>query len=309
MQIYPHIQPLSPAPQNGTAVAMGYFDGLHIGHRAVVQAAARWAEAHDAETALFTFALPRVNSLKGSRLLATADKHAAAAALGVQHYVVPRFEEIKPLSPEEFVRQLVQVLGARALVCGTNFTFGARAAGTPQLLKELCAPLGVEVIVVPLTEYEGAPVSSTRIRAALAEGDMPAVNAMLGQPYAIGFEVQHGQGLGKKLGVPTINQIYPDGFQMPCYGIYITRTLLDGRWYPSATGLGTRPTVNSDETVVTCETFIPGFSGNLYGTQPRLEFYRYLGPTQKFDTLDELHGCIENAAQHAKAFFDAYNEC
>ena len=305
MEIYPHIQPLAPAPQHGTAVAMGYFDGLHIGHRAVIGAAVAWAQAHGAEPALFTFALPRGNTLKGRRLLATDDKHAAAAAMGVRHYVVPAFDEIREQSPEEFVRQMVETLGARALFCGENFTFGARAAGNPQRLKELCRPYGVQVMVVPMAQYGGQAVSSTRIRAALAQGDIPAANAMLGQPYAIHFPVRHGQGLGKKLGVPTINQVYPEGFQLPRYGIYITRARLDGVWYPAATGLGTRPTVNSDESIVTCETFIPGYAGDLYGAEPVLEFYEYLAPSTKFETLDQLKACIEDAAQKAQAYFKA----
>ena len=305
MEIYPHIQPLAPAPQHGTAVAMGYFDGLHIGHRAVIGAAVAWAQAHGAAPALFTFALPRGNTLKGRRLLATDDKHAAAAAMGVRHDVVPAFDEIREQSPEEFVRQMVETLGARALFCGENFTFGARAAGNPQRLKELCRPYGVQVMVVPMAQYGGQAVSSTRIRAAMAQGDIPAANAMLGQPYAIHFPVRHGQGLGKKLGVPTINQVYPEGFQLPRYGIYITRARLDGVWYPAATGLGTRPTVNSDESIVTCETFIPGYAGDMYGAEPVLEFYEYLAPSTKLETLDQLKACIEDAAQKAQAYFKA----
>ena len=104
---------------------------------------------------------------------------------------------------------------------------------------------------------------------------------MLGTPYAIRFPVQHGAGLGRTLGVPTINQIYPEGYQLPRYGIYITRTWIDGRAYPSATGLGTRPTVNDDATKVTCETFIPGFHGDLYGADPAVEFHRLPEPQQK----------------------------
>lgn len=303
MQIYPHIQPLSPAPQHGCALAMGYFDGLHVGHRAVVQAAVDWAAQHGAEPALFTFALPRVNSLKGRRLMSTDDKHAAAAALGVRHYVVPDFDAIKGQSPEEFVDQMIDTLGARALFCGDNFTFGARAAGNVELLRRLCAPRGVEVVVVPMAQYQGGAVSSTRIRMALEAGDIPAANAMLGQPYAIHFPVQHGKGLGHRLGVPTINQVYPEGFQMPKQGIYITRVLLDGQWHPAATGLSSRPTVNDDAALITCETFIPDYAGDLYGTEPRLEFYRYLSPIQKFDTLAELKACIEDAARQAQDFF------
>ena len=103
--------------------------------------------------------------------------------------------------------------------------------------------------------------------------------------------------------MPTINQLYPQGFQMPRSGIYITRTCINGVWYPSATGLGSRPTVNDDATKVTCETFIPGFSGDLYGTDPVVEFHAYLSPSKKFDTLDELRGCIDHAAKRAQEYF------
>ena len=176
-------------------------------------------------------------------------------------------------------------------------------AGNPELLRTLCEPLGVKVIVVPMAQFEEKPVSSTRIRTALEGGDIPAANAMLGMPYAIRFTVHHGAGLGRTLGVPTINQLYPQGFQLPRYGIYITRTRIGDKWYPSATGLGTRPTVNSDESKVTCETFIPGFTGDLYGTDPVVEFHAYLSPSKKFDTLDELRECIDHAAQRAQEYF------
>ena len=176
-------------------------------------------------------------------------------------------------------------------------------ATATQLLRTLCEPLGVKVIVVPMAQFEEKPVSSTRIRTALEGGDIPAANAMLGMPYAIRFAVQHGAGLGHTLGVPTINQLYPQGFQLPRFGIYITRTKIGDVWYPSATGLGTRPTVNNDPSKVTCETFIPGFSGDLYGTDPVVEFHAYLSPSKKFDTLDELRACINNAAKRAQEYF------
>lgn len=306
MQIISQFAPLPLAtPENGTAVAMGYFDGIHLGHRAVIDGAVQWAKTHDAEPAVFTFKLPMENKMKGKRLLSTEDKHALVESLGVAYYLVPEFEQIKALSPEQFVRSIVENCHAKALFCGENFTFGARAAGTPELLRQLCEPLGVEVVVVPMAQFEGKTISSTRIRTALEGGDIPAANAMLGMPYAIRFAVQHGAGLGRTLGVPTINQIYPQGYQMPRSGIYITRTRIDGVWYPSATGLGSRPTVNADETKVTCETFIPGFSGDLYGTEPVVEFHAYLNPSKKFDTLDELRDCIQTAARRAQEYFGA----
>src|SRR5699024_3543387 len=142
-----------------------------------------------------------------------------------------------------------------------------------------------------------------RIRAALEGGDIPAVNAMLGTPYAIRFPVQHGAGLGRTLGVPTINQIYPEGYQLPRYGIYITRTWIAGRAYPSATALGTRPTVHDDATKASCETFLPGFHGDLCGADPAVEFHACLSPSKKFDPLGELRACIQHAARRAEEYF------
>lgn len=303
MQLYSQIEPLHPQMGAGCAVAMGYFDGLHVGHHAVVQTAVDWAKAHGAMPALFTFDLPQKNNLKGKRLMGTDDKHAAIAQMGIAHYVEPKFDDIKHYSPEAFVDLLVDTLNVRALVCGENFTFGAKAAGNVALLQTLCAARDVTVLVVPLAQYQGEVVSSTRIRTALAAGDIPQANAMLGVPYSIQFEVQHGRGLGKTLGVPTINQIYPDGFQLPKFGIYITRTKIDGVWYPSATGLGTRPTVNTDESIITCETFIPNFAGDLYGAAPVLEFHDYLCESKRFDSLDALRACIQNAAAATLAYF------
>ena len=303
MQIYSQLAPLALGSADGSAVAMGFFDGIHIGHRAVIEGAVAWANAHGAAPVVFTFRLPTDNKMKGKRLLSTEDKHALIASLGVEHYLCPDFEEIKAMTPEQFVQGIVRDCKAKVLFCGENFTFVAKAAGNPDLLRKLCAPLGVEVVIVPMTQFEEKPVSSTRIRTALEGGDITAANAMLGMPYAIRFAVQHGQGLGRTLGVPTINQLYPEGFQLPRYGIYITRTKIGGKLYPSATGLGTRPTVNDDASKVTCETFIPGFAGDLYGTDPVVEFHAYLSPSKKFASLDELKACIHHAAQRAEDYF------
>ena len=194
MQIYSQLAPLALGGAHGSAVAMGFFDGIHIGHRAVINGAVEWAKAHGAAPAVFTFRLPTENKMKGKRLLSTEDKHALIASLGVEYYLCPDFEEIKAMTPEQFVLGIIRDCNARALFCGENFTFGAKAAGDPDLLRRLCAPLGVEVVVVPMAQFEEKPVSSTRIRTALEGGDIPAANAMLGMPYAIRFAVQHGAG-------------------------------------------------------------------------------------------------------------------
>ena len=304
MQIYQSLTPIC-APF-GSAVALGYFDGVHCGHRAVLGETVDCARANGLTAAAFTFELPAGSTLKGGRILSLAQKHARVASLGIEQYQEAPFDAFRSLTPEDFVQKvLVDCFRARELFCGDNFTFGARAAGNVEQLRALCAPLGIGVHIVPMAQYGGQTVSSTRIRAALEEGRIADANAMLGAPYAIDWPVVHGKGIGSgKLGTPTLNQNYPTAALQPCAGVYLTRIYLDGQWMPAATGIGKRPTVDSNaDAAVTCETFVPDFSGDVYGQQPVLEFHKYYCPVRKFNSLDELAALIHRAADDSKAYF------
>lgn len=298
MEIY---RTLTQLPENTrTAVAMGFFDGIHMGHRQVISAAETYARQHGLIPAVFTFELPTTSTMKGKRLFTHGQKCEAIQAMGVEYFLDPDFEEIKNLSPRAFVEEMLHgMYHAKAVFCGENFTFGQKAAGNPEILKELCVPLGIEVIIVPMAQFEGEPVSSTRIRQALEAGELERATAMLGQPYRILFPVLHGQALGRTLGMPTINQHYPEGYQLPKLGIYITRVYLKGVWWPSATGLGTRPTVNDDPSLISCETFIPGYHGNLYGMEVPLEFVHYLEPSHRFENVEQLREAVMGWADAA----------
>ena len=169
MQIYQSLTPIH-APQ-GSAVALGYFDGVHCGHRAVLGAAVECARAGGLTAAAFTFELPASSTLKGGRILSLPQKHVRVASLGIEEYQEAPFDEFRALTPEDFVQKvLVDCFNAKQLFCGDNFTFGARAAGNVERLRELCAPLGIGVHIVPMAQYGGQTVSSTRIRAALEAG-------------------------------------------------------------------------------------------------------------------------------------------
>ena len=304
MQIYQSLTPIC-AP-HGSAVALGYFDGVHCGHRAVLGETVDCARANGLTAAAFTFELPAGSTLKGGRILSLAQKHARVASLGIEQYQEAPFDAFRSLTPEDFVQKvLVDCFRARELFCGDNFTFGARAAGNVEQLRALCAPLGIGVHIVPMAQYGGQTVSSTRIRAALEKGRIADANAMLGAPYAIDWPVVHGKGIGSgKLGTPTLNQNYPTAALQPCAGVYLTRIYLDGQWMPAATGIGKRPTVDSSaDAAVTCETFVPDFSGDVYGQQPVLEFHKYYCPVRKFNSLDELAALIHRAADESKAYF------
>lgn len=303
MQIIPAIAPVN-APQ-GSAVALGFFDGVHLGHRAVIEAAAAEARRCGLTPAVFTFELPEGSTLKGGRILSTAQKHARMAAMGVRCVMEPPFADFCALTPEAFVKDiLVDCFRAKAVFCGDNFTFGAQAAGNVEMLKQLCAGYGIRVTVVEMARYRGEVVSSTRIRAALEEGRITDANAMLGTPYAVDWEVTHGKKVGtSKLGTPTINQNYPAGTLQPCCGVYLTRIRIGDTWYPAATGIGPRPTVDKEGASVSCETYVPGFSGNVYGQHPVLEFHKYLCPVRKFESLQALADLITTAAARSCAYF------
>lgn len=306
MQIFHTMTPVTDT--RGCAVALGYFDGVHCGHRMVLGGAVRYADENGLAPAAFTFELPGNQTLKGGRILSPAQKHARVAALGIQQYLEPPFEAFRDLPPEEFVQKvLVECFHAKAVFCGNNFTFGARASGNVEMLHALCEPRGIAVHIVPMAQYGAQAVSSTRIRAALEEGRLDDANAMLGAPYAIDWTVTHGKGVGtSRLGTPTVNQNYPPDALQPCAGVYLTRIRLQDRWWPAATGIGRRPTVDdSTNAAVTCETYVPDFSGDLYGQNPVLEFHRYLCPVRKFRNLQELSDLIRRAARESKAYFAA----
>lgn len=289
----------------GTAIALGYFDGVHLGHRAVLNAAMEDAAQNGLLPAAFTFALPTDGGFKGKRILSPEEKRRRVARLGIRFYLRPPFEQFCTLSPTQFVNDMLkQAYGARSVFCGNDFTFGKNKAGNVETLKELCAQAGIRVTVVPMAQYEGETISSTRIRACLSNGDIEAVNAMLGAPYAIETTVQHGKQIGRTLGFPTINQRYEAGTIVPKSGVYLTKVILqDGTQHIGATGLGSRPTVNQDVQDITCETFMPQFTGDIYGARVRLQFYHYLKPTCKFENKTELQAYIDDAAQQAIEYF------
>lgn len=278
------------------SVALGYFDAVHLGHRNVIESAVSYAKENSLESTVFTFSLSAELSIKGKEVLQPCEKQSRIKALGVQCYVCPPFDTLFGLSPQQFVRDILhKALNAKAVFCGSNYTFGAKKAGNPQLLKQLCAEFEIKVFIVDLQAQNGEDISASRIRLCLENGEIDEACRLMGQPYSITLPVVHGKALGKTIGVPTINQLFTDNMQIPKSGVYATRLLINGKYYAGATGIGSRPTVGGKG--VTCETFISGFDGDLYGHEIRLEFLQYLFETKKYRSLDELKACILQAAQ------------
>jgi riboflavin kinase/FMN adenylyltransferase len=265
-----------------------------------------YAEKNNMDKAVFTFTKTVKLGHKGKDILSIYQKVNIMKDMGIDLFYSPDFMEFASLSPEEFVDNvLIKSMGAKALFCGESFCFGKNRSGNVQVLKELCAVRGIEVFIVPTVELEGVTVSSTEIRAALENGEIEKANRMLGRPYAIDLEVVHGKKLGRTLGTPTINQIFPNSMCTPKEGVYITVTEVNGERYSSATGFGNRPTANGDN--LSCETTLADFSGDLYKKNIKVEFYSYLYPTQKFENVQQLKDMIQSALEKSCSFAQTKN--
>ncbi len=271
------------------AVALGVFDGLHIGHRAVIASA---SGARDAVTgkALRATVLSMTGAPKtaAGRLLTPTREDALLETLGVEEWIELCFDKVHYLSPKEFVNTVLhEQLGARHICCGYNYRFGKGGKGDAQCLKELCEPLGITVTVVPPMLCEGEPVSSTRIRAALAQGEMATATRLLGRPFTVDFSVTKGKHTGNAWGTPTINQVFLPDYTVPKCGVYASLTVVDGKQYFSVTNVGVHPTVGALKTPQ-AETWIFDFSGDLYGKNVPVQLIRFLREERRFDTVEEL---------------------
>ncbi len=289
--------------EQDTAVALGYFDGVHLAHQYLIRQMCDYARNNNLKKAVFTFTKTVTLGHKGKDLFTQAQKLEQMGKIGLDLYYSPDFLMFSSFTPEEFVEKiLVQSMRAKAVFCGEDFFFGKNRRGDVNVLKELCKKHGISFHQVDTVTIDGEPVSSTAIRQALTDGDMEKVNIMLGRPYSIKLPVVHGKKIGRTMGTPTINQIFPQTMCTLKEGVYITSVVVNGKLYPSATGFSTRPTVEGRH--LTCETFILGFSGDLYYQDVEVEVYIYLFAPQKFDNLQQLGDMIYSSAEKSKEYLE-----
>lgn len=286
------------------AVALGCFDGLHLGHQKVITAAC----GPGLTPSVLTFADPlgELGGKSGGQLATKRQKLRLFDSLGVEQVYSLRFSAIRNLSPEQFVDEvLVGVCHAEKICCGFNFTFGYRGAGTAETLKALCAPRGIDCEVVPAVELAGEPVSSTRIRALVEKGDIERANRLLGRPFGFDFEVVRGRQLGRTLGTPTINQVFTPEFVLPRFGVYASLVRLNDGDYYGVTNVGVKPTVGADAPL--SETWIPEYHGeDLYGENIQVELIGFIRPEVKFSGVEELQENILRDGGTAERMMRAY---
>ncbi len=287
MNIYDYLEDVGPNAER--AVALGLFDGVHLGHRAVIGKALEYRQ-EGLRPAVFTYRIQHIVPERKGKVQwinGEDERCIQLEKMGVDDVVQPTFEQFRDMSPEEFVVDfLIKRMNAKVLCCGEDFRFGKKAAGNVELLKELCRQYNVKVEIVPPVDLDGGRISSTRIREYVRTGNMEMAWKMLGRPYSLRFPVVSGNKLGRTLDFPTINQIYPEHFAIPRYGVYVSVTDINGRLYSSISNVGVKPTVGSDCPL--SETYIIGYSGNLYGSRVRVNLCHYIRPEIKFDSLDAL---------------------
>lgn len=274
-------------PEKQTSVALGVFDGVHKGHRAVLKEA---AAINYLEPWVFTFsedALP--TSKKDALRLGPAKfRYRIMKRCGIAHVYAPDFFDIKDLSGEEFVKKiLVEHLKCRRVVCGTDFRFGKAASCGVKELKEFCGRSGIECVVINKLFDGEEEISSTRVRAAAEKGDMEEYIRLCGYPFCIEKEVSEGNHLGREYNLPTINQKFENGYMIPRFGVYVSAAYIDGKFYPAVTNVGVRPTVSKDNIPVS-ETNITGISENLYGKDVLVFLLEFVRDEMSFASKEEL---------------------
>ena len=274
--------------------ALGYFDGVHLGHQALLAACRDLAQAQKCKCGAVTFSPHPQQLLAGDRVgLINTDEDREEMLLFYVNTVqwLAFIESLMATSWQDFLTDLVENYGAAGFVCGTDFRFGKGGQGTAKLLQAFCRENNLACCMVEQQFLDGIRVSSTHIRSCLEAGKIQEANRFLGHPHMLTGVVQSGKQLGRTIGIPTANLSYPDPLLHLPYGVYACKVHFDGKAYPAVTNIGVRPTVSGEG--ITVESHLLDFSGDLYGKTVEISFYDFIRPEQKFSDLTQLKAQIE----------------
>ena len=288
-------------------LALGFFDGVHLGHGALLARTRETADRLGLPAAALTFDVHPDTLVLGRpvALINTPEDRAwlMREKYGIDKIFTLHFDRRTMCQPwREFITETVcKSYRAVHVVCGHDFRFGSRGEGNPGRLAEVCRTLGIGCDCISQICMDGRPVSSTLIRRLLAQGEMAQAVRLLGHPHVLTGRVVSGRKLGRTIGIPTANLALPQGLLMPRFGVYAAKACFDGQSLPAVVNLGVRPTVGGGR--VTVEPWILDFEGDLYGRELRLEFYAFLRPERKFASLEELRQEVLRNAEQTRAFF------
>ncbi len=288
------------------AVALGWFDGLHAGHTALIAKTVETARENGLAAAVWTFEGSKKAGSDSSPgfILPDGEKAERLKAAGIDLLFSAGFAEMKDLTAEDFVKKiLIDKCGAETALCGFNYRFGAGGAGNADVLSELMAKEGKRTVVLPPVKIGGRTVSSTLIRALLSDGRPDEAALLLGRPFSLRAEITHGRRVGHKLGFPTLNQPFPDGGFIPRHGVYVTEVTIDGKVCRAVSNVGVHPTFGECDRAVCESNLLSGDPGECYGEIAETRFLRFLRPEIRFDGAEELKRRIALDISAANDYF------
>ena len=290
------------------AVALGFFDGLHLGHAALMEKVKQRADELQAEATVLTFdvhpdtlvfgkEVPLINS-------APEREEIIRRIYGIESTIFLHFNRSMMKMPwQEFIESAVNELEIASVVVGHDFSFGYRGQGTPERLREWCEARSIVCDIIPAVCVEGRVVSSTEIRELIADGRIEEANRLLGHAHTLSDVIHAGYHLGSRMGSPTINMAFPDGVVIPRHGVYAARVFIDdGTRHIAVTNVGIRPTVSEDKRV-SVESHLLDFQGNLYGRHARVEFCHFQRDERRFDSVEALAAQIQKDTQDTRDWF------
>ena len=288
-----------------TIYALGFFDGVHIGHSALLQECRRLADEQGCKAAAVTFSSHPDTLVLGKTpdLINTIeDRVLLLKAAGMDDVIVLPFDRtLMTTHWSTFLNALLE-LGAAGFVCGSDFRFGAGGSGTAKKLEGFCRSRQLACSIVPQQMLEDVRISSSHIRNLLEAGKMEEASRFLGHPHVLTGQVVSGRKLGRTLGIPTANLALPEGIVNLPFGVYACKAIVEGNTYLAVTNIGNRPTVGGHR--ITVEPWLLDFSGDLYGKTLTLQFFRFLRREEKFPTLDALKAEILKNAEECRKFFE-----
>ena len=290
------------------AVALGFFDGLHLGHAALMEKVKQRANELQAEATVLTFdvhpdtlvfgkEVPLINS-------APEREEIIRRIYGIESTIFLHFNRSMMKMPwQEFIESAVNELKIASVVVGHDFSFGYRGQGTPERLREWCEARSIVCDIIPAVCVDGRVVSSTEIRELIADGRIEEANRLLGHAHTLSDVIHAGYHLGSRMGSPTINMAFPDGVVIPRHGVYAARVFIDdGTRHIAVTNVGIRPTVSEDKRV-SVESHLLDFQGNLYGRHARVEFCHFQRDERRFDSVEALAAQIQKDTQDTRDWF------
>ncbi len=304
MKLLEDITGSNVVPATKTAVALGVFDGIHIGHQAVIKKAVCYKEL-GLSPCVFTFDTKSVTS-KGNLELLISDrlKFEIFDSMGVEYVYSPEFEDIKDITAEEFIKDIVAgKLNAGVTLCGENFHFGKGGKAGCYELQKLCEKYNIKCEIIPFTNYQGKPVCSTDIRKCIKDGEISKANEMLGYNFHFRAPVVKGNEIGRTLDFPTINQYFAQRHVIPKFGVYASEVFVNGKKYKGVSNVGVKPTIGHQSRPL-CETYIIDFCANVYGDEVTVSLIEFIRPEHKFSSLEVLKDHIASDLKNVKQYFN-----